>query len=122
VYFFQYMLYLKLLWQIVKKIQRLKCYLAKPKLLSRPTLVRFICCSRVGTMPHQYRIKLGRAEEVLLVIGRGFGQGFFLERDGFSFRSWRGPVGCPRAKYTHHRAGVGRRWSRWSSPVGDCVL
>jgi len=38
-------------WMMKKKPQRLKCYLSKPKLLGRPTLVQIIQSSRVGIRP-----------------------------------------------------------------------
>jgi len=41
----------KIIMNYEKKTQRLKCYLAKPKLLSRPTLVRFNLGSWLGIRP-----------------------------------------------------------------------
>jgi len=104
----------------IKKTQHLKCYLAKPKLLSRPTLVWFYLGSRMGTRPVSLQDYLGRAEEVLSVVGRGFGLRFFLKRDGFSLRSWRGPVGVPCTTHTLHRTRDSRRRHGWLGPVGDC--
>jgi len=59
-------------------------------------------------------------EEVLSVVSRRFGLRFFLERDGFLFRAWRGPVGVLRANHALHWTRASRRRYSWLGPVGDC--
>jgi len=103
----------------IKKTQHLKCYLAKPKLLSRPTLVWFYLGSRMGTRPVSLQDYLGRSKEVLSVVGRGFGLRFFLKWDVFSFRLWQGPV-VPCTNHALHRTRDSMRQYGWSGPVGDC--
>jgi len=73
----------------------------------------------MGTRPVSLQDYLGWAEEVLLVVSYRFGLQFFLKWDGFSFWSWRGPVGVPHTNRTLHRTRDSRRRYGWLGPVGD---